>query len=76
MIDDKNKLIKTLQGQLLTLKEKVKDLSNKKAEDREMQDDEKNRNPSPSKRIQEEDMSKGNMIKTVTRQSIKFGAQR
>lgn len=76
MIEDKNKLIKTLQSQLLTLKEKVKDLSNKKTEDREMEGDEPRGNMSPSRRIHEEDKTKSNMIKTVTRQSVKFGAQR
>jgi hypothetical protein len=80
LIDEKNKLVKTLQDQVLSLKEKLKDATSKKndgafAEEEDEMNESGNKLQVDNKPMKEE-KSAGHMIKTVTRQSVKFGAQR
>jgi hypothetical protein len=71
-MDEKNKLIKALQDQVLTLKEKIKDLNSKKTNDKEEEEmEEDNETQASSKKAPEEEKTRGNMIKAVTRQSAK-----
>ena len=73
-------MIKTLQDQTLTLKEKLKDVASKKIEDTNAEEEdeanEANNDHRMEKKPIKEEKPSGHMIKTVTRQSVKFGAQR
>jgi kinesin family protein 5 len=80
VVEDKNKLIKALQDQVLTLKEKLKDATSKKNEEANAEEeDEMNEAGGKLKaetKAAKDEKTAGHMIKTVTRQSVKFGAQR
>lgn len=80
MIEEKNKLIKGLQDQVLTLKEKLKDATTKKKDGVIVEEDEDDHEGESKLQAEikqaKEEKTAGHMIKTVTRQSVKFGAQR
>lgn len=64
---------------MLTLKEKLKEATSKKNDAAQEEEDQMNESDhllKPDTKPLREEKSTGHMIKTVTRQSIKFGAQR